>query len=329
MKRLFATAAALTALVWVGCGGDDDEPPPPVDRTIIVTADTTTAPAIPLTVDDAAWGSVEAVTIPLSTATPLPSAPARSPLGPSMASAAPSEVEVQAIRKGGHLFFRLQWNDATLSMQRENWELFDKNDFNFNHRTDRGEDQAVVLFEGAPGGWDMWNWRILTTGQMGRAEDATLSAGEVVLDAGVNEVATANATNDPFSPPWFHTDQWLFTGDVFLFSDRTVPRSQAVLQKSNWELGQTVPGWWINDNIDWSSITESRWDIYAAYDYDAEADQYTLVLVRDLSAGEEDLDMSGETRVNTRIGILDNAISFSAGTSQRAFSATFYLDLPH
>ncbi len=338
MKKLIVAAMALSTLFFVGCGGDDDDGPPP-DTTITVTADTMTAPATPLVYDDTVWTSVATTSIPISTSGSLPVSPGKSPLGPSKALAAPSSVDLQAIKKGGRLYLRFQWDDATLSMQRDNWRMIDSANFNFAHDTLYGEDQLWVSFEGTPsGGWDTWNWRVLTTGQLNLAEDGSVSSGDTTWDDGANRAAFLNPIRnvmDSVRPRYVHIDEWQFTGDILLKSQRLdldTAYNQVLASRHNWNLEQTVPGWYINDDdIDWDA--ESRWEIQAVYNYDpgtGNPGRYTLVLARDLSGSTDDLDMSEVSRVKTRIGIFDDFdnLEETGGSSQRAFSADFWLVLP-
>ena len=340
MKRFLVTAAMLSALMWIGCGGDDDEKPPP-DNTIVVTADTMTAPAIPLVYNDAAWNSVAATTIPLSTGSNLPVSPMKTPLGPSKALSAPDSVAIQAIKKGGRLYLRFQWDDGDLSMKRDVWRLETIDGLNFAHdSTDvNGEDQLWILFDGAPDGWDAWSWRVLTTAPANLAEDGAIAGGDTIWDAGSNRVSSPNpqlSLYDPKHPRFIHTDRWLFTGDVLNASDRmdlTVGNNYvAFLQgANNWTVGQNVPGWYFNNEVDWDAVNlshdDSRWDVRAAYSYDVEAG-YTLVLSRDLAGEDDDLDMSEQSRVTVRIGILDGYKSLDPGDTRRKFSGNFYLELP-
>jgi hypothetical protein len=55
---------------------------------------------------------------------------------------------------------------------------------------------------------------------------------------------------------------------------------------------------------------------------------YTLVMARDLTAHEDDIDMSELTRIKTRVGILDDETVFSTGNSKCKFSEDFWLNLP-
>jgi hypothetical protein len=335
VKKFIVSAIALSTLLWVGCGDDDDDDPPPVDNTVTVTANTTTAPATPLVYNDAVWNNVTATSITLSTGNALPVSPVKTPMGPDKSLSAPSTVDLQAIKKGGRLYLRFQWEDATLSMQREAWEFMETEDFNFQRQTHLHEDQLYVLFEDTSTGWDMWNWRVLTTGQMGFAEDGTIISGDTTWDAGLNRTASTNeprgGANDT-RPKYVHQDEHLFTGDVLLKSEQLVVTQDVIDGNDNWTPDQTVPGWIINDDVDWANITESRWDVQAVYNYDhgiGNPGLYTLVMVRDLTAHEDDLDMSELTRVKTRVGILDDFLELGGGgSSQRKFSVNFWLALP-
>lgn len=332
MKKFLVSAIALSTMLWIGCGGDDEDDPLPVDNTVTVTADTTAAPATPLVYNDAVWNNVTATSITLGTGNPLPVSPVKTPLGPDKSLNAPSSVDFQAIKKDGRLYLRFQWTDPTLSMQRRVWKFKDTDAFNFEPQTHLYEDQLYVLFEDSTNGWDMWNWRVLTTGQMGFAEDGTISSGDTTWDAGLNRVASTNEPRggvDDTRPKYVHQDEHLFTGDVLLKSERLVVTQDVMNRNDNWTPDQTVPGWIINDDVDWGNITESRWDVRAVHNYDPNTDQYTLVMARDLNAHEDDLDMLELTRVRTRIGILDDYLELGGGgSSQRKFSVDFWLDLP-
>ena len=330
MKKLIVAAMALSTLFFVGCGDDDDDDPPP-DTTITVTADTTAAPATPLTYNDAVWNSVTPTTIALSQTFTLPVAPLRSPLGPSKSLTAPDSVDVQAIKKHGRLYLRLVWTDTDSSMQRDVW-AYDQPFFNFIHQSYLGEDQVFVLFEGATlTGWDLWNWRVLTTGTMNRAEDGRMVDSNILWDDGPNRVASPNPSGDQLDkrPTYVHQDEWLFTGDILLKSERKLVTWEVTQNDDNWSNTMTVPGWIINDEgIDWDA--ESRWEVQAAYNYSA--GEYTLVMTRSLTAREveKDLDMTELGRIKTKIGIFDDDddLSWNSSSSQRKFSADFWLVLP-
>ncbi|MCK4461343.1 MAG: hypothetical protein KAW46_06035 [candidate division Zixibacteria bacterium] len=332
MKKLIVAAMALSTMFFVGCGGDDDDNGNG-DTTITVTADTTAAPASPLVYNDAVWTSVASTSIPISTSGSLPVSPGKSPLGPSKALAAPSSVDLQAIKKDGRMYLRFQWNDYSLSMQRDNWAISDLDNYNFALDTSYGEDQLWISFEGLPsGGWDTWNWRVLTTGQVNRAEDGTVIDGDTTWDEGTNPSAYPNSDNDPYRPVKIHGDEWQFTGDVLLQSE-TVAVMEGYAGRNNWTKGQTVPGWYINDLNDWDSDNSSRWDVQAVYNYDpgiGGPGRYTVVLARDLSGGAEDLDMSETGRVKARIGIFDDYdyLESVGGDTKRKFSGDFWLALP-
>ena len=101
-----------------------------------------------------------------------------------------------------------------------------------------------------------------------------------------------------------------------------------------WTTEHTVPGWVIDSTIHQQlAITpESRWDIEAAYAYDVGIgipNRYTLVLARDLqSFPDDDLDMTEESRLKTRIGVFDDQMDITETGTRRAFSADFWLALP-
>jgi hypothetical protein len=244
---------------------------------------------------------------------------------------------MQAIKKDGRLYLRFQWDDADLSMLREQWKLIEVDGFNFNRQTHLGEDQLYVLFEGATDGWDTWSWRVLTTGQLNLAEDGTISSGDTTWDGGANRAAFLNPVRnvmDSVRPRYVHVDQWQFTDDILLRSQRLdldTAYNQVLAGRHNWDSAQTVPGWYINDDvIDWAA--ESRWEVQAVYNYDPGIGipgRYTLVMARDLTTGDEaDLDMSELTRMKTRVGILDDYTDLDPGSSQRHFSGDFWLALP-
>ena len=335
MKKLIVAAMALSTLFFVGCGGDDDDNGPPPDTTITVTADTTAAPATPLVYNDPVWNSVQATTISIAGGTPLPVGPTKSPMGPSKALVVPASVNLQAIKRGGRLYLRFQWDDSDYSMQRDNWLLDEIENFNFSPRYGYiHEDQIFVMFEGAPGGgWDTWNWRVLTTGQVNLAEGMTYDSDTLDSDDGGKVTALLNKVGtDNRRPIYIHEDKAGFTGDV-LYLQETIPAHEGV-GAPGWTTEHTVPGWVIDSTIHQQlAVTpESRWDIEAVHVYDVgigTPNRYTLVLARDLQGfPNDDLDMTEESRLKTRIGVFDDQMDITQTGTGRAFSADFWLALP-
>lgn len=333
MKKLIVSTLALSTLLWIGCGGDDDDGGGGGDNTITVTADTMIAPAMPLVYNDAAWDDVTATSISLSGGAPLPVGSVKSPLGPDKSLSAPSSVDLQAIKKNDTLFLRFQWNDAMQSLQRDNWELNDSVAFTFTPYEDsRGEDQAFAMFEGAPGGgWDTWNWRLLTTGTQNFAEDLTFRNDSLVADSGLNVTAVRNGAkslNEQDKPFWVHELEWEFTGDIMFKSELKENDIWVHANSRRWPRLQTVPGWYIVDDVNWENISESRWDVRTSHNYDDQAGLWTVVMSRSLTGSSDDVNMTNLDRIKTRIGILDNWTKIATGSSQRAFSVDFWLALP-
>ncbi|MDH3890590.1 MAG: hypothetical protein OEV49_05865 [candidate division Zixibacteria bacterium] len=331
MKKLIVSTIALSTLLWIGCGDDDEVIPG--DNSITVTPGTTVAPAWPLVYNDAAWDDVTATTISLSTGAALPVGPIKSPLGPDKSLAAPSSVDLQAIKIGDRLYLRFQWADASRSIQRDNWELNNNETFRFTwYEGTRGEDEVFAMFEGAPGGgWDTWNWRLLTTGTQNLAEDLTFRNDSLIADAGANSVAFQNrpkSINDPTQPTYVDSSEWEFTGDVMYSNHMRNLDIWVQANARNWTVGQTVPGWYIVAGVDWENIDESRWDVRTAHHFDEQAGQWTVVMSRTLAGSTDDVSMANISRIKTRIGVLDNYTDIAPGSSQRAFSADFWIALP-
>ncbi len=332
MKKLFVSAIALSALLWIGCGDDDDNGDDG-DNLITVTASTLIAPAMPLVCNDTAWDDVTATSISLKTGNPLPVGPVKTPLGPDKSLAVPPSVDLQAIKKDGRLYLRFQWADNSRSIHRDNWELNNTETFRFTwYENSRGEDEAIAMFDGAPGGgWDTWNWRLLTTGTYNFAEDYTYRNDSLIVDAGLNPMAYQNLPmnfQDPTKPHWVDMTEWEFTGDILWKSNLKDNDHWVQANASRWTLGQTVPGWYIVDDVDWENISESRWDVRTSHYWDEAGEQWTVVMSRTLLGSSDDVNMTDLTRIKTRIGILDNYTDFNPGSSQRAFSGDFWLALP-
>ena len=332
MKKIFGLLLILPLLLFVGCGSDDDDDDGNGGNGTVtlqeVTANTSVSAPTLSSVNETVWNNVTPAAVDVSTAT-LP------PTVAGVASASDS-VYVQAIKTGGDLYLRLQWSDSDNDLWLHNWTILDDN-YNFTHYVNLGrdEDMLLVMFDGAADGWDTWRWGSLTTGYVDVAEGMTWDGSELVSDSGANEVAKVNP-EFAGRPKYVHETKAAFTGDVLYIDDTTSAYMTGNASNDGWAVGtQTVPGYLIDTAIvTWITGNpphpESRWDSEAISSYSSGT--YTVVMKRSLAGSNDigsvdDLDMSELTRVKAKIGIFDNQIDIDAGSSNRGFTADFWLNL--
>jgi hypothetical protein len=331
MKKLLLSMLALSLMLWLGCGGDDEPTGPDGPTIVTVTAATgSTAPAR-LSVEDTVWNRITPTTVAV-TADRFVSAGKRRPVS---AQAVAGSVEVQALVVSEVLFLRLAWEDDTWDRWPGRFAVvgfqYQGADTLANFLQDAlsfREDQAMVLFQSAGDAiWDVWNWRLATTGAGYLAEGYTLSGTSLLRDAGDAEVAVSNLGFGG-QPAYMHLegpaneDYRLIEGSVATM-DHTLP----------WSLGQFVSGWIIDDSLYLphnASARSSRFDIGAYSRHSSPPGEYVVVLQRALNTGDAaDLNMTDYTTLDVRIGITNNAdFTMSAGDSRQGFSSTFKLKLP-
>jgi hypothetical protein len=178
------------------------------------------------------------------------------------------------------------------------------------------------------GGYDVWNWRSLTTAAAFLAEGMTYdTANGFDPDASGQLAYRPNPGLGGGSvPTYIHQNGSAFTGYIlYTTEDMEIPPGF-----SDWILGQTIPGWRIDSSVVnlSSAIRGSRWDIRTVSEYDDGADQYIVVLCRPLNTGfsvEEDLNMALLDSVEVKIGITDNQMSIETEGSNLGFSDSFWL----
>jgi hypothetical protein len=359
MKKLIPIFAVLLLGLWIGCG--DDEPNGPDEPTVVrVIADTTVNAPTLSSADEQVWAGVDSFRVKVLQA--------NSPkLRPPEAAAVPPDIYVQAIKKADNLYLRLQWSDPTFNAYPDHFEvetiytggLQPYVEFTNEFLTVPYEDQIFVMFDGLPkGGYDVWNWRVLTTGGAGLGKGYsytdTLIGDMLIQDTLIEDaIGTAGdsvAIENPAisqQPTYAHMNTSDFDGYI-LFVDSAVHRTEAVdsiyddltgdsipvyfYNTIGWDSGQIVPGWLINSSFESLDDVErgSRWDIKAVSIYDDAAAQYRVVLCRKLNTGfgvDEDIDLSAMDSVKVKIGIYDNQEDFKAGSPNRGFSDNFWIIL--
>ncbi len=332
MKKILLVGMAVGLMCWLGCGGDDPVSPP-VTTVITVTADTSsTAPARD-SVDDPIWTRIASKNVPV-VASQFSSA---NKSRPSSALAVDDGVGVQAVVVGGtDLYLRLTWDDATWDCWPGKLEVTSFFDVTWAQFTRRGEveDQLMVMFDGGTLGWDVWHWRVATTGAGYLAEGTVLDGTTLTVDPGDDDLAVLNQDVGVSQPNFMHPEGPVNQSHQLLEADADTmvvhPDSLTARYGTIWALGDLVPGY-VYDGLKYLEIPSARgdrWDVGAISEWTSGT--YALVLHRALNTGngETDLDLSGLTTVDVRIGITNNGdFSFTSGSSEQGFSNTFKLVL--
>ncbi|MFQ5500421.1 MAG: hypothetical protein ACE5FH_12195 [Candidatus Zixiibacteriota bacterium] len=331
MKKTCMTLLLITlALVLaIGCGGDSTDDggglgtkPDPLKRVI---AGTLASPDMN-SVDHAAWVALDSTVLSLSSGT----RPAK--IAPPAASGVPADLTVKAINNNGMLFVRLQWVDASHSVWPDRWKVVGTPPpVNFSRDTTAfKEDQALLLFdiEGSAQR-DAWNWRVVTTGGAGLAEDMSFLSPELTVDTdtiGVHAVFDNSILG--LQPQKMHINGSSFKGYILKSSETTDASSVS----PGWVQDQFLAGWIVDDALAGNPTRRgSRWDIDAVSAYDSSAaTMYTVVLARQLNTGHaEDADLSTVDSVKMQIGLVDNRgeFAFTGGGSFQGFTDEFWLIL--
>ncbi|MCX6834851.1 MAG: hypothetical protein NTW07_06915, partial [candidate division Zixibacteria bacterium] len=226
MKKTLVVFLAMFLMCWWGCGKDNPTEPPPGPTTITVTAATGTVAPARLSVEDSVWNRITARSIAITAS--------RYTAGkeyPTAALAVADSVRVQAVVVLDTLYLRLSWADATLDCWPGRFVVTD-----IQYPSDpldtlavftqdvlsASEDQAMVFIQAAADStWDVWNWRLVTTGAGLLAEDFSLSGTTLTRDGGTVAVATSNlggagqpASMEPGGPD---------NNDYRLFESEAVP----------------------------------------------------------------------------------------------------------
>lgn len=332
MKKILVSFLALFLICWLGCSKDNPTEPPPGPTTITVTAATGAVAPARLSVEDSVWNRITARSIAITAS--------RYTAGkeyPTAALAVADSVRVQAVVVLDTLYLRLSWADATLDcwpgrFAVDNIQILtdppDTLAVFVQDALSAVEDQAMVFIQAAADStWDVWNWRLVTTGAGLLAEDYSLSGTTLTRDGGTVAVATSNlggagqpALMEPDSPD---------NSDYRLFASEAVPLNAGV----NWSIGDFVAGWVIDDSLYLPqnvATRGSRYDVGAYSSYAGSPARHTVVLLRALASDDAaDLDMSALTTVRMRIGITDNSdFSMTTGSTRQGFTGVFELILP-
>ena len=353
MKKLIPISVVLLLGLWIGCGDDkgtDEEQPLEVVK---VYADTAVDAPILSSADEQVWASVDSFRVGVSQG--------NSPkLRPPEAAAVPPDIYVQAIKKAGNLYLRLQWSDTSFNAYPAHFFCTTATPpLEFSHQPlpPAYEDQVFVMFDGgSEWGYDVWNWRVLTTGAGGLGRGYTYSKDTLVKDAaGTASDSTVADSNPPYFawPTYAHKDTSQFDGyilyiaDAVKWSDTLEIRIDTVIYgdppvtifdttaitfplTTGWELDQKVPGWLIDSSFVSRTDEErgSRWDIKAVSVYDDVALEHRVVLCRKLNTTfTDDIDLSAMDSVKVKIGIYDNQEKFGQPSSRRGFSDDFWIIL--
>ena len=334
MKRISLVAPILCLALWLGCGGDDDDGPtdPNGPTTVTVTAATGTVAPARLSVEDTVWTRIAPKTVSIASDRFSSAGKIR----PASALAVAGSVAVQAVVVDDTLYLRLAWDDNTYDCWPGRYEVtsfdypgsdtlahFTQDELSFR------EDQAMVFFQndGATS-WDVWQWRLVTTGAGYLAEGYTLTGTALTRDAGAAVVATAN-DGDADQPAYMHLEG---PGNESYRLEQS--SAVAIVFDLAWQLGQYVPGWLINSTLylpQYATTRASRWDIGAfSSSYSSLSGFHVVVLHRALNTGyPDDLDMIAYSTLNARVGITNNAdFSMSMGDTKQGFTSTFVLNLP-
>lgn len=329
MKKISVVILIISLGLWLGCGGDD-KPTDNDDTVITITAATGTAAPARLSVDDTVWNRIAPTTVPMA-ASRFSSA---GKIRPKTAQAVAASVDVQVLVASDTLFLRLVWDDDTWDRWPGRFEVtsfdtlppdtlahFTPDDL--SHR----EDQVMVFLRGdGYAFWDVWNWRMTTTGAGYLAEGFILSGVDLLSDNGGTPVAISNVHDTTGQPKFMH----LSGPDN---QNYRLPQSMAVEWSPylRWKMGDLLAGWVINDTLWQSQIASSRGSRFDIGSYSRHSSgEYVVVLHRALLTGsEDDIDLTGPVTLAARIGITNNAdFSMGTGDSRQGFSSTFELVIP-
>ncbi|MDF1545352.1 MAG: hypothetical protein P1R58_09645 [bacterium] len=156
MRKLLPLLAISCLVLYIGCGGDDESTQPDPIKIYRVVAYQASASPQMTDANDPIWDKATATTLDMKRAGVLPQ---------SIAGLGPKTSTMQAIVSGDRLYLRFVWGDNSNSIWYNGFvadtvspllQFFQRNEL----ETGFGEDQLVVLFDGASEGlWDAWHWR--------------------------------------------------------------------------------------------------------------------------------------------------------------------------
>jgi hypothetical protein len=326
MKKVLALGLVLSLVLWAACGSDSTSSggngEKPVTRLV---ANTSTAAPTLSHPDEVTWSNVKGVTVTLARSGAVGK-------GVFKAAIAPATVDMKAIVKGDSiLYLRFEWVDDSLHLWRDVWTLNNVGSFNFSRTFEFNEDGFYAMFTvDSSLGWDVWNWRSLTTNSGNLAEGFNFSGGQLDRDSGVQLLAVPNydyVTQDESRPMWIHKTKAAFTDPILYKSDV----DSAKYPGEGWTLGQKVPGYVIDLDVLTllAETPESRWDIKTTFAYDHANHKMKLAMGRKLNTGfGDDLNMAPLDSVWLRVGVLDHQDSLTTNnSSQQGFSTPIWLIL--
>ncbi len=351
MKKYVPFLAVTLLALWVACGGDDGNGPDGPDGGPVRVIANTTVNAPDMTDPDwNGWGAVDSFKVPV--------AQGNSPkVQPAGAAAVPTQIQVQAVENSGQLYLRLVWTDTTFNVDPHYFEVESIDDISVPPRvifrlgdsylTPR-EDQAFVMFAGMTGDrYDVWNWRVLTTGvgRVARGYTYSSSIGLIMDAKGGAPDSSAARRNEPMgnTPTYVHKDS-SESDDYILYLVDTASSARIIRwdpdplnpsdsvpvtyqNTTGWQIGQRVPGWIIDSTLAHldKAGRGSRWDIDAASIW-ADSTEYHVVLKRELNTGFlDDLNLSTLDSVEVKIGVYDNQEEFGTASNRRGFTDDFWI----
>ena len=326
MKHLTILLMSCLLFFFAGCGDDDGGGPTPTPATRVVAAHPASAPSLD-SVDDPVWDAINATTVDLDQSSFYKMA-----VGKTMA--VPASLSMKALVYNDSLYLRVTWVDADHDVWRDRYDVLQTSPsvvISHDATGDDGayaEDQLLVMFAGLDDdGYDVWNWRALTTAAGLMAEGMTLDTLNGLVSDDSNQ--PGYFVNAPIAgssvPSYVHQDGSAFTGYILYTTEDLDVLGSAY---NDWVVDQIVPGWRIDSAVVHyaSAVRGSRWDIRAASEYDDGANQYTVMMCRPMNTGfAEDLNLATVDSVEVVVGVTDNQISIETEGSNLGFSESFWM----
>ncbi|HWR82133.1 MAG TPA: ethylbenzene dehydrogenase-related protein [Candidatus Deferrimicrobium sp.] len=361
MQKIIPILAILPLALWMACGGDDKGTNGTNGtKPVRVIADTTVAAPTLSSADEAVWTSVASYKVPVAQG----NAPK---LSTGKATAVPPEIQVQSIKKTGNLYLRVRWADPTFDAFPDHYRvdsirfvLNGPDELRSSHRVCpiACEDQAFVLFDGLTGGgYDVWQWSVLSTGAGGLGKGNTFVTN-LSADAKGTAADTSPVTaNDQIGwwPTYAHEDTSEFNGYILhwadvvhwsndtldtMFDTTVISPSETIFDTffvffyntAGWDTlnNQKIPGWIVDSGFasQPDDSLGSRWDIRTVSTYDSTVFQYRVVFSGKLNTGyPDDLDLSTKDSVKVKVGVYDNQAEFETASNKRGFSNEFWIIL--
>lgn len=160
----------------------------PQAKSAVVCARVESAPTLDGKSDDAAWAKAQPLKLT-----------AKRAMEPNKGAKTP--VTLRSVRTDTHIYFLVEWDDATESVSHKTW-TWNKDAGKYEEGKDR-EDMCALAFEhtgpfvadmlaGVEGVWDVWHWKAFRTNPQGYAMDKTHRYSKSKPEAKAN----AHKTND-------------------------------------------------------------------------------------------------------------------------------------